>query len=82
MQGALSIPPLSPSTGGWSLRNTMQGPDKYLLLVSIVKQRRSIGEMKTICACQALIRYFCFVPLNRPGLMMDVSTKYFLLLYS
>jgi hypothetical protein len=59
----------------------MQGPDKYLLLVGIVKQRRSIGEMKTICAGQAFIRYFCFGPLNRPGLMMDVSAKYFLLLY-
>jgi hypothetical protein len=63
------------------LRNMTQGPDKYLLLLGIVKQRRSIGEMEIICACQAIVHYFCFGPLKRPGLMMNVSTKYLVLLY-
>ena len=63
------------------MRNTTQGPDQYLLLLGIVKQRRSIGEMETICACQAIVHYFCIGSLKRPGLMMNGSTKYLVLLY-
>jgi hypothetical protein len=37
--------------------------------------------METICAGQAIVHYFCVGSLKRPGLMMNGSTKYLVLLY-